>query len=127
MRQVYTLFLVLIFSLEGCTGPKMDGHIHAPTYGGVFCIVQTGEVETVDPMRILFTPDWRLASNIYEGLVGIDSTLGIRPLLAEKWQVLDGGRRILFTLRSNAYFSQRSMFPGKPRPKCDSKGCSIHV
>ena len=111
MRNFWIFVLQIILLFLHCTEPHNSKVVASPKSGGIFRIVQTGEVETVDPMRIIFMADWRLASHIYEGLVGIDSAMNIQPLLAEHWQVLDGGRRLQFTLRQDAYFHDDPCFP----------------
>ncbi len=60
------------------------------------------------------TLDWSLATdsvsltvieNLMEGLAEFDEELNPRPNLAERWEVLDGGRRYLFHLRRDAVWS----------------------
>ncbi|MBI5379693.1 MAG: peptide ABC transporter substrate-binding protein [Nitrospirae bacterium] len=60
------------------------------------------------------TLDWSLAtdsvsltviSNLMEGLTEFDEQLNPRPNLAERWEILDNGRRYLFHLRKDAIWS----------------------
>ncbi|AGF73122.1 ABC transporter substrate-binding protein [Corynebacterium halotolerans] len=51
-----------------------------------------------------------LMSNVYEGLVRIDQDGGIRPQLAESWEVSDGRTRYTFDLREDVTFSNGDPF-----------------
>jgi len=69
------------------------------------------QIETLDPQKILFLSDLRIASFIYEGLVGMNEDQNLFPLLAESWEKLDGGRRIRFHLRKGVRFQDDPCFP----------------
>ncbi len=100
------------FALASCSGPPSGNDAKPPHNGGTFRMVQTSEIETSDPMRILFSSDWLLASLLYEGLVGYQAnSLELQPLLAEKWERLDNGRRYRFTLRPDVRFHDDPCFP----------------
>jgi len=49
-----------------------------------------------------------VVSQAFETLTAFDPKLQLQPALAESWQVLDGGRRIVFTLRDGLTFSDGS-------------------
>jgi peptide/nickel transport system substrate-binding protein len=69
------------------------------------------EPKSLDPQRSTALADFRIAANIYEGLVRFRSgTLDIEPALAESWEVGDGGRRITFYLREGVRFHDGSLF-----------------
>ncbi len=72
-----------------------------------------------------------LASQVFDGLVGYDAaSSAVVPAIAERWDVLDGGRRFVFHLRQGAAFHDgtpvdaaafvngwtRLADPGKPAP-----------
>ena len=59
----------------------------------------TGEIRSLDPVRVGDSASGLVAGQIYEGLVQFDSSLGIRPALAESWTVSPDGRLWTFTLR----------------------------
>jgi oligopeptide transport system substrate-binding protein len=46
-----------------------------------------------------------VTAQLFESLTAFDSTLTLRPALARAWDVLDGGRRVVFHLRTGAAFS----------------------
>lgn len=59
----------------------------------------------------MFLPDWEIASLICEGLTGQGNVVSeIRPVLAERWEELEGGRRWVFHLRANASFHDDPCF-----------------
>lgn len=51
-----------------------------------------------------------LMSNVYEGLVRINSAGEIEPLLATGWQISEDRRSYIFTLREGVHFSNGSPF-----------------
>jgi ABC-type oligopeptide transport system substrate-binding subunit len=67
-------------------------------------------VASLDP-RDLDTPDaLLLGSQLFDGLVKYDpETAEVRPAVAESWQVLDGGRRLVFRLAENVSFHDGSL------------------
>ena len=54
----------------------------------------------------------RVGAQLFETLTAIDPSLTVRPALAESWDVLDGGRRIVFHLRPGLTFSDGSPLGG---------------
>ena len=50
----------------------------------------------------------RVGAQLFESLTAIDPSLTVRPALAESWDVLDGGARIVFHLRPGLTFSDGS-------------------
>ena len=65
----------------------------------------TGTVGSLDP-RDVETPDGLLlVSQLFDGLVEYDPrTSEAMPAVAESWEVLDGGRRLVFRLREGTRF-----------------------
>ncbi len=53
-----------------------------------------------------------VGAQLYETLTGFDPSLVLRPALAESWEVLDGGRRIVFHLRDGLTFSDGTPLTG---------------
>lgn len=108
-----SLLLAASVILAGCAKappPQPSQVAHA---GGTFRLAYQGAPESLDPLRILFLPDWTIASFVYEGLVGFGETAAeLRPLLAESWTGSDSGKRWLFTLRDKVYFHDDPCFPG---------------
>ncbi len=69
-------------------------------------VVNTNETYTLDPQRMSFLQDLRLAGVLYEGLARLDPDTG-EPVaaLAESWSVSGDGRTWTFWLRSDARWS----------------------
>jgi peptide/nickel transport system substrate-binding protein len=98
-----------------CCAPQPD-HGAYNRSGGIFRMTQTSHIETVDPIYILFSADWQLASMIYQGLVGYEeNSLELTPLLAESWEVLDEGRSFRFHIRQDVYFQNNPCFENGSR------------
>ena len=69
----------------------------------------TGAVASLDP-RDADTPEaLLLTSQLFDGLVDYDpDTAEVLPAVAESWEVLDGGRRLVFRLRPGTSFHDGS-------------------
>jgi oligopeptide transport system substrate-binding protein len=53
-----------------------------------------------------------VTAQLFEALTAFDPQLNLRPALAASWDLLDGGRRIVFHLRPNLTFSDGSPLAG---------------
>ena len=53
-----------------------------------------------------------VSAQLFEGLTAFDAQLNVRPALAASWDLLDGGRRIVFHLKPNLAFSDGSPLTG---------------
>ncbi|OPX34310.1 hypothetical protein B1H10_03960 [candidate division KSB1 bacterium 4484_188] len=111
----HLLFFVFILILSGifCNPAQKEQNKSNPKYGGMLKISCLGSLEILDPQKIVFSTDLQVASLLYEGLVQFGEKAGnIEPCLAENWQILDRGNRLVFTLRDNVYFHDDPCFPG---------------
>lgn len=73
-----------------------------------FTFINRGDVTTLDPQRMSWVQDFRVANAIFEGLVRRDVfTRGYDPLpgVAERWDVSDDRRTYVFHLRPDARWS----------------------
>ncbi len=70
--------------------------------------IALGEPSTLDPAASGDAGSAALIGQFFETLTTYDETLELRPALAESWQIEDGGRRIIFHLRPNLIFSDKS-------------------
>src|SRR5271170_436974 len=98
--------------------------------GGTLRLASMADVRNLDPAG----PSDALAAQaqrlLFDGLVDLDDSGRIVPVLAETWQVLDGGRTYRFTLRPDVRMqdgreltaedvkrsAERSLDPGSPNP-----------
>ena len=68
--------------------------------------VNRGEIFTLDPQRMSWMQDFRMAYSLYEGLVRWNSDDGsIEPAAAESWTISDDGLTYTFRLRHDARWS----------------------
>lgn len=56
-----------------------------------------------------------MTTQLFEGLIRLDSTLQPQPLLAKSWQISPDGKTYTFLLRRDVYFQPHQAFGGKPR------------
>lgn len=67
--------------------------------------IVSGEPSTLDPNLAGDVGSARVSAQLFESLTALDPGLNVRPALAESWQVLDGGRRVVFAMRPGLTFS----------------------
>jgi oligopeptide transport system substrate-binding protein len=67
-----------------------------------------GVPTTLDPAAQGDIGSAAVSAQLFEGLTAIDADLQVRPALAASWDLLDGGRRIVFHLRPGLTFSDGS-------------------
>jgi ABC-type transport system substrate-binding protein len=70
--------------------------------------ILTGEATQLDPALQGDIASARVGAQLFESLTAIDPSLIVRPALAASWDMLDGGRRIVFHLRPGQTFSDGS-------------------
>jgi oligopeptide transport system substrate-binding protein len=71
-----------------------------------------GAASTLDPALQGDIGSAAISAQLFEGLTAFDPQLNVRPALAQSWDILDGGRRIVFHLRPNLTFSDGSPITG---------------
>jgi oligopeptide transport system substrate-binding protein len=69
-------------------------------------VAQVSDCFTLDPQRMSYMQDLRMARSLYEGLVRIDGRTGeIMPAAAESWTCSEDGRTWTFQIRPDARWS----------------------
>ncbi len=111
LRRLFCFPVLLVLFLS-CSREKTHSPPKGPITGGTVRISALAEIETLDPQKILFLPDLRISSLLFEGLVALDAHQKPVPLLAESWEKLDDGQRIRFRLRKGVRFQDDPCFPG---------------
>lgn len=97
---------------EGELRPAAGGKM----YGGIYRQNETGELSSLDPVRVNDMTSSHIIINIYDQLVGFDHELNIVPQLATSYDVSADGLTYTYHLRSNAQFHDDPCFPnGKGR------------
>ncbi|CAN5629520.1 ABC transporter substrate-binding protein [soil metagenome] len=83
----------------------------AQTPPGVLVVGQIAEPQSLDPHAVTATNDFRIAVNLYDGLVRFaDGTLEVEPALATDWDISEDGTRYTFTLREDVAFHDGTPF-----------------
>jgi oligopeptide transport system substrate-binding protein len=67
--------------------------------------IVAGAPASIDPAKHGDLGSASFVSQLYETLTAVDTSLAIRPALAESWTVTDDGRKVTFTLRPGLEFS----------------------
>ena len=115
--SVVTLALLVI----GCTEPGKPEGTFRPAkggkqYGGIYRTNETGEMSSLDPVRINDVTSSHVASNIYDNLVRFDADLNLQPQLATSFEISEDGTQYTYHLRTDVYFHDDPCFPsGKGR------------
>ncbi len=99
-RSVFIVALIVLVS--GCTKPIDNSKI--------FRYNESKGIPTLDPAHARNQTIIWPASNIFNGLVQLDSSLRIKPCIAKRWNYDSGGRRFTFWLRNDVYFHRHSAF-----------------
>ena len=74
--------------------------------------ILTGTPAELDPALQGDIASARVSAQLFESLTAIDPSLAVRPALATSWSILDGGRRVVFQLRSGLAFSDGTPLTG---------------
>ncbi|MBI4308656.1 MAG: ABC transporter substrate-binding protein, partial [Chloroflexi bacterium] len=73
-----------------------------PRYGGALQWVTYGEPGKLDLQQAAFGPQWVQMQPMLNWLVAVSSDKGIQPDLAERWEITEGGKVIIFYLTKSA-------------------------
>lgn len=73
-------------------------------------ILLSDPVETLDPMKIVYSSDWEVAANIFEGLVSIDFDGQIRKVLVDTVSIMQDNLTYYFKIKSNVFFHDSPCF-----------------
>lgn len=104
MRKTLQLIIaVLIATMTSCGLPKHDDKM-------IFRYNESAGIGTLDPA---FAKDQALiwaCTQLYNGLIQLDSNLGVQPCIAKHWTISPDGKTYTFTLRDDVYFHKNSLF-----------------
>lgn len=109
--------MVAVGALVSCTNPGMPEGTFQPAaggkfYGGIYRINETGELSSMDPVRINDVTSGHVAANIYDNLVTFDANLNLRPELADSFTISPDGTQYTYHLRTDVWFHDNPCFPG---------------
>ncbi len=107
-RIVAGLLAVLLVLNLGSSGAPGIGATRTAAASRNEATIVLGAPSQLDPALGGDLGSARVASQLFEGLTAIDPGLNVRPALAASWDFLDGGRRIVFQMRTGLAFSDGS-------------------
>jgi peptide/nickel transport system substrate-binding protein len=135
MISIKGLAMLGTIALCGLWHPSINDKVDRPPgrpqerasrYGGIYRINESGDVRALDPVRLNDIPSQNIANQIYELLVDYDSSMQIRPELAERWEISGNGLTYTFHLRKGVRFQDADIFPegeGRELTAGDVKNC----
>ena len=104
MRRAFAILVAA--SLLAAVLPLATGAAdRARAAGASEARIYLGDPTTLDPAAASDSTSSGVIVQLFERLTALDSELVVRPALAERWELQDGGRRIVFTLREGLTFS----------------------
>src|SRR5436190_15750665 len=114
MRKVFLILLCVGLSLYSCQTPKEGDSTDQEAlreakdgkyYGGLFKVNESDYFKNLFPHNIRDAISYRIATQVYEGLVKFDpKDLTLAPSLAESWTVDSGKMVYTFKLRKGVMF-----------------------
>jgi len=116
-KSLVGLFLLTLF-LVSCTQSDTQETVKKREakgdreYGGSFRVNERDEFQTLFPYAIIDAISHRIAAQIYEGLVKLNSKdLSISPSIAESWEIGEAGLVYTFHLKKGVLFHDDPCFP----------------
>jgi ABC-type transport system substrate-binding protein len=106
VRRLRLLAVAIALALGACLG-LAPGLPRPPTAAAARqdAKILIAGPSTFDPAAAGDSSSAEVDAQLFETLTAFDAGLTLRPALAASWQVLDGGRRVAFTLREGLRFS----------------------
>lgn len=105
MRQCIAIFLILMLG-AGCTERESSSGTRT-----VFRYNESKGITSLDPAQARTMGNIWAVSQLFNGLVSLDSAMRPQPCIARSWEVLDGGRAYRFVLRDDVRFHDHPLFP----------------
>jgi len=113
VRRSWLLGAVALVTVSGWLAVA-PGEAQSPKKGGVLRVGMIGEPPTLDVHTTTAVITREISVNVFEGLFALDAKYQPVPLLAEGYEVLDGGKRYAIRLRKDVRFHN-----GKPLTSAD--------
>src|SRR5579872_6601404 len=100
-----------VAAILGATILASSPAAEAQTPKNVLVIGHVAELQTLDPAQSVTISDFRILSNMYEGLLHYkDGSLDLEPGLATSWTVSPDGKTYTFKLREGVKFHDGTPF-----------------
>ena len=104
------ILIVAIFFISLSCNEKKDNYSQIDQSRNNLKILIGDPVETLDPIKILYDSDWKVASNIFEGLVSFDENNQITNELVDTIIISKNKLEYLFELKDEVYFHDSPCF-----------------
>ncbi|KJD33330.1 ABC transporter substrate-binding protein [Tamlana nanhaiensis] len=107
LKQVifYLSISCIFFSLSSCSNNNSKNKDHL-----VFRYNEHANINTLDPAFARTLQDIRVANQLFNGLVQMDSVLNIVPSIAKSWNISDDAITYTFNLRNDVFFHKHPAF-----------------
>ena len=109
MKKVLQIFLISLF-LTSCKGVEKDKE--SGTDKTVFRYNESAGISTLDPAFVRGFEDFIAVSQVFNGLVSLNSKLDVVPSIADRWEISENGKEYTFYLRNDVYFHDNENFQG---------------
>jgi oligopeptide transport system substrate-binding protein len=113
-----TIGLLVAAALIGCQGSREPDPRHSFIYN------EPEGITTLDPAHMSYVAAIWVGTQLYNGLVELDTALRVVPCLARAWEVDSTGMRWRFYLRTDVYFHDNPCFGASPR-RAARGGCQV--
>lgn len=112
MKKTTSLLAIALFSGASMFLMNCGGDEKVQDSRQVFRFNELGDVTSLDPaLAGSFENNWAL-TQIFNGLVEMDTALEVKPCLARSWNITDDGMEYTFHLRTDVVFHDNPQFPG---------------
>ena len=122
MKWSPLVLLGAILLVSGC-GKAEFGSANPSGQTGVFRYPMATKPTTMDPAKVQDGDTIDLLQQVYEGLVGWNEKNEIEPKLADKWDVIDGGKSYVFHLRKGVKFHNGREMTADDVKFCFERAC----
>lgn len=104
-RKTITFLGYIIILILSCQN-------HQTYRSDVFYYNEDAGITSLDPAFAKDQNNIWAVTQLYNGLVEMDSELNIVPSIAKSWEILDSGKTYLFHIRNDIYFQNHDCFKG---------------
>ena len=104
-----SLIAAAAIAVAGTLGSLPAG-AQTPVRGGTLNVGFPADAKTFDPRFSVIFSERQVMYPVYNTLTKLGPDFSINPELAESWEVLDGGKRIVLTLRQGVKFHDGTAF-----------------
>jgi len=108
-REIVLLLAATLFAVAALVGGGASGAAD-PTHAAPpdEVLILSGAPSTLDPAAQGDIGSAAISAQLFESVTALDPSLAVRPALAASWDIVDGGRRIVFHMKNGLTFSDGS-------------------